>query len=210
MGNPNSGRHRNFGCVWERDKGICQYCGGPADSIDHIVPWSYRHDNSTSNLVAACMPCNLAAHNMVFPTLVAKREFILAARQVVPIHIVGATPIGEVHGPLALPLRQARLVREQMSTRYFPPLPKARDGVLEKMQCPVCKEFFMGEEAFDQHQADDEGFTGLRRRGKLRIWWRECDTDATGACRWPGETSHTDPRRPQLSREPRKAFSWMS
>jgi hypothetical protein len=209
MGNPNSGRNRNFSRVWKRDKGVCRYCGGSADSIDHIVPWSYKPNNSMSNLAAACMPCNLAASDMIFPTFAAKREFILTARRVVPVHIVGATPIGEVLGPLALPPRQPRLVREQMNPRYFP-LPKARNDLLEKMQCPVCLEFFMGEEAFDQHQADGEGFAGLRQRGKLGIWWRECDTDAAAVYRWLGETSRADSRRAQRSPKPEKAFWWMS
>jgi HNH endonuclease len=209
MGNPDSGRNRNFVRVMKRDKGICQYCGGPAGSVDHIVPWSYRHNNSMSNLVAACMRCNLAAHDMVFPTFAAKREFILTARKVVPIHLAGATPIGEVVGPLALPPRRARPVGPHISTRYRAPLPKATADVLEKMQCPVCDEFFMGEEAFDQHQVDDEGFTGLCRMGRNGIWRRECDTDATMSFCWPGETPSTNPRRLQ-HRPPKKAFWWMS
>jgi CRISPR/Cas system Type II protein with McrA/HNH and RuvC-like nuclease domain len=71
----------NFNKVWERDHGICQYCGFPGESIDHIIPWSYRHDNSMDNLVVACMPCNQCAHNKMFDTFMEKRDFVLAKRR---------------------------------------------------------------------------------------------------------------------------------
>lgn len=49
-------RIRNF--VLERDNNICAYCGGDANSVDHIIPWAYSQDNSYENLVAACRECN--------------------------------------------------------------------------------------------------------------------------------------------------------
>ncbi|ACZ30827.1 HNH endonuclease [Xylanimonas cellulosilytica DSM 15894] len=38
--------------------GRCAYCGGPADTVDHVVPRSRGGDSSWLNLVAACGACN--------------------------------------------------------------------------------------------------------------------------------------------------------
>lgn len=46
--------------VFARDDHECQYCGGWADSIDHIVPRSRGGAHEWSNVVAACTPCNTA------------------------------------------------------------------------------------------------------------------------------------------------------
>lgn len=65
-------RHeRGYGSEWQkvradvlkRDKGTCWYCGGKANSVDHIVPKSLaspddRSIDDPSNLVAACVSCN--------------------------------------------------------------------------------------------------------------------------------------------------------
>lgn len=45
--------------VFARDDHRCQYCGGPADSIDHVLPRSRGGPHVWENLVAACRPCNL-------------------------------------------------------------------------------------------------------------------------------------------------------
>jgi 5-methylcytosine-specific restriction endonuclease McrA len=45
--------------VMARDNSACQYCGHPADSIDHVVPRSRGGVHSWDNVVAACRPCNL-------------------------------------------------------------------------------------------------------------------------------------------------------
>lgn len=67
---------RNFGRVMKRDGGRCRYCGELADSVDHVMPWAYRPNNSPSNLVAACMRCNLIASDLVFASFEAKRAYI--------------------------------------------------------------------------------------------------------------------------------------
>ena len=46
--------------VFARDDHICQYCVGPADSIDHVLPRSRGGGHDWENLVAACRRCNLA------------------------------------------------------------------------------------------------------------------------------------------------------
>ncbi len=45
--------------VFARDESRCQYCGGHADSIDHVVPRSKGGPHEWDNVVAACRPCNL-------------------------------------------------------------------------------------------------------------------------------------------------------
>jgi len=45
--------------VFARDDHRCQYCGGFADSIDHVVPRSRGGQHSWENVAAACRPCNL-------------------------------------------------------------------------------------------------------------------------------------------------------
>lgn len=44
--------------VLNRDKWRCRYCGGAANSVDHIFPRSRGGDNLLENLAAACRRCN--------------------------------------------------------------------------------------------------------------------------------------------------------
>jgi 5-methylcytosine-specific restriction endonuclease McrA len=45
--------------VFVRDGGTCQYCGGRAETLDHVVPRSRGGTHSWGNVVAACRPCNV-------------------------------------------------------------------------------------------------------------------------------------------------------
>jgi len=45
--------------VFVRDAHRCQYCGGHADSIDHVIPRSRGGAHAWDNVAAACRPCNL-------------------------------------------------------------------------------------------------------------------------------------------------------
>ena len=45
--------------VFARDDYRCQYCGGVADSIDHVVPRSRGGRHEWENVAAACRPCNV-------------------------------------------------------------------------------------------------------------------------------------------------------
>lgn len=53
-------RHRalNRRAVFLRDDHTCQYCGGVAESIDHVVPRSRGGEHIWENVVAACKRCN--------------------------------------------------------------------------------------------------------------------------------------------------------
>ncbi|MGQ0743905.1 MAG: HNH endonuclease [Acidimicrobiales bacterium] len=44
--------------VFARDAHTCQYCGGPAESIDHVLARSRGGQHTWENVVAACRPCN--------------------------------------------------------------------------------------------------------------------------------------------------------
>jgi 5-methylcytosine-specific restriction endonuclease McrA len=45
--------------IFARDDHRCQYCGGRADSIDHVLPRSRGGQHTWENVAAACRPCNL-------------------------------------------------------------------------------------------------------------------------------------------------------
>ena len=44
--------------VFARDHGRCQYCGSPAENIDHVVPRSRGGPHAWDNVVASCRSCN--------------------------------------------------------------------------------------------------------------------------------------------------------
>jgi 5-methylcytosine-specific restriction endonuclease McrA len=44
--------------VFVRDEFQCQYCGGAAENVDHIIPRSRGGGHTWDNVVAACRPCN--------------------------------------------------------------------------------------------------------------------------------------------------------
>jgi 5-methylcytosine-specific restriction endonuclease McrA len=44
--------------VFARDGSRCQYCGLPADNIDHVLPRSRGGPHSWENVVASCRRCN--------------------------------------------------------------------------------------------------------------------------------------------------------
>jgi 5-methylcytosine-specific restriction endonuclease McrA len=49
--------------VLVRDNFECQYCGSPAENVDHVVPRSRGGGHSWDNVVAACKACNARKEN---------------------------------------------------------------------------------------------------------------------------------------------------
>jgi 5-methylcytosine-specific restriction endonuclease McrA len=49
--------------VLVRDNHECQYCGRPAENVDHVVPRSRGGSHTWDNVVAACRPCNSRKEN---------------------------------------------------------------------------------------------------------------------------------------------------
>jgi len=52
--------------VLSRDNYICQYCGGEADTVDHIIPRRLGGLDDDGNLLAACSRCNNAKGGQFF------------------------------------------------------------------------------------------------------------------------------------------------
>ncbi|WP_073772731.1 HNH endonuclease signature motif containing protein [Streptomyces sp. MJM1172] len=46
--------------LFSRWSGLCCYCDGPAEHIDHVTPISKGGADTLGNVVPACAPCNLA------------------------------------------------------------------------------------------------------------------------------------------------------
>lgn len=49
--------------VFARDGWTCQYCGGPAENVDHVVPRSRGGTHTWANVVACCRRCNARKEN---------------------------------------------------------------------------------------------------------------------------------------------------
>lgn len=57
---------RGYGAGWrkiaaavlERDSYRCHWCGGSADTADHVIPKAAGGTDQLANVVAACRPCN--------------------------------------------------------------------------------------------------------------------------------------------------------
>ncbi len=49
--------------ILERDGHTCQYCGKPGATVDHIQPRSRGGEDSWTNCVCACGPCNRLKNN---------------------------------------------------------------------------------------------------------------------------------------------------
>ncbi len=45
--------------VFARDNHHCQYCRGPAESLDHVVPRAQGGPHTWENVVACCRRCNM-------------------------------------------------------------------------------------------------------------------------------------------------------
>jgi 5-methylcytosine-specific restriction endonuclease McrA len=49
--------------VFARDHWTCQYCGSPAENVDHVIPKSAGGEHIWENVVAACRRCNQHKEN---------------------------------------------------------------------------------------------------------------------------------------------------
>ena len=66
--------------VFARDGHRCQYCGGQAENIDHVVPRSRGGGHTWENVVAACRRCNSAKEDR----LLEESTFVLRRRPIAP------------------------------------------------------------------------------------------------------------------------------
>jgi len=49
--------------IFERDKGMCVYCGAPAQQIDHVIPVKDGGQPIRSNGICVCRSCNMYKHH---------------------------------------------------------------------------------------------------------------------------------------------------
>ena len=49
--------------VFARDDCDCQYCGAPAENLDHVIPRSRGGEHVWENVVASCRRCNAKKEN---------------------------------------------------------------------------------------------------------------------------------------------------
>jgi len=56
--------------VLRRDGYRCQYCYGPANSVDHVIPRKRNGSDTSENLVAACSRCNSEKNDRELPLAV--------------------------------------------------------------------------------------------------------------------------------------------
>ena len=54
----------------------CIYCGNPASTVDHIIPYSWVQKHEYKNLVPSCRTCNSIAGDKVFSGLIEKMEYM--------------------------------------------------------------------------------------------------------------------------------------
>jgi len=80
--------------VFVRDDHECQYCGGAAETLDHVVPRSKGGPHTWENVVAACRRCNLRKGDRPLADLpmALKRRPAMARRFTWVITSVGSVP----------------------------------------------------------------------------------------------------------------------
>jgi len=44
--------------VLARDNHTCYWCGGPGNTMDHVIPWSQGGRTTMDNCICACQECN--------------------------------------------------------------------------------------------------------------------------------------------------------
>lgn len=77
--------------VFARDNYRCQYCGAPAENIDHVIPRSRGGEHSWENVVASCKSCNSKKEDR----LLSETNFVLRKTPTTPkgrtwIYLLGA------------------------------------------------------------------------------------------------------------------------
>lgn len=60
--------------ILQRDAHTCVYCGQPATTIDHLIPWSKGGRTTMPNCVAACSECNGARGDQPLTIFIATRK----------------------------------------------------------------------------------------------------------------------------------------
>ncbi len=84
----------NRRAVFARDDHRCQYCGGAAENIDHVIPRSRGGSHAWENVVAACRRCNTRKEDH----LLHETGLVLRRRPVAPQELTWIiVAVGTVH-----------------------------------------------------------------------------------------------------------------
>ena len=86
---------RSRRAVFVRDDHQCQYCGGAAETLDHVVPRSKGGPHTWDNVVAACRRCNLRKGDRLLadlPTMALHRRPAMARRYTWVVTSVSTVP----------------------------------------------------------------------------------------------------------------------
>jgi 5-methylcytosine-specific restriction endonuclease McrA len=80
--------------IFARDGHRCQYCGGAAESIDHVHPRSKGGEHIWENVVAACRTCNVRKRDrLLHETSMELRRQPVAPREMTWVVVaVGTVP----------------------------------------------------------------------------------------------------------------------
>lgn len=111
----------------------CTYCGLPADTMDHVIPRSFRPTAEAlggwkvlfpgvPDVVPACNECNRLASDKVFESLEEKRDFIQGRlahryRRVLGMPVWSAEELAELRGFLRKALEADQALAEQVRLR---------------------------------------------------------------------------------------------
>jgi len=111
---------------------VCFYCGEPAPTIDHTYPVSALQGLLGSGLelpaerylVPACSDCNSVLSSKVFPSLVARRQFVKRRIRERFKHLLESEPwsdedLEELGPGLALHIRAAESERRRVQHRLY-------------------------------------------------------------------------------------------
>lgn len=97
--------------IFARDHYTCQYCGQPAENVDHIVPRSRGGPHTWENVVASCKPCNARKEDR----LLTETNFVLRSHPTQPRGRAWVISIGPTRPEWSLYLRRGVLREESRS-----------------------------------------------------------------------------------------------
>lgn len=75
----------------------CYYCGGKAESVDHLLPRSKGGKNDLANLVPACMRCNQMKSDMTLEEFLAHLEKVVQTIRQKPGKVIQAGGRDRLH-----------------------------------------------------------------------------------------------------------------
>ena len=126
----------------------CGYCFERwATDWDHILPVSYRLDNSEGNLMPCCRRCNGFAGNLIFDSVEAKREYIRCrlktkSRDAAMQAMQHKIQTKEVAPEILLPEVPVEIMGRCKPSKHHYPAREIRLRYERQVICPECDRLF--------------------------------------------------------------------